>query len=152
MLYASDFAWWREHNGCPEFAGTKVTSAAAVRTEPWGVRYIQRMGNALVPERRDQIGAGRHSGFAALNLTVHTRPRKILMVGFDLTLANGTHWHGDHGGRLHNPRESNLPLWRQSVDDAAKIIARLGIVAINCSPVSTLKNYPKMSFEEALKA
>lgn len=130
-----------------------MTSAAAVRSEPgWNVRYIQRAGNRLIVDRRDQIGAGRHSGFAALNLTVHTHPRKILLVGFDLTLAHGVHWHGRHGGRLHNPRESNLGLWRQSVDDAAKEIARLGIMAINCSAVSTLKNYPKMRFEEAMAA
>ena len=35
---------------------------------------------------------------------------------------------------------------------AASPIARLGIRTINCSPVSTLKNFPIMAFEEALAA
>jgi hypothetical protein len=74
---------------------------------------------------------------------------KIILVGYDMTIAHGVHWHGRHEG-LNNPTERNVDRWRRCIDATAEVIAALGIQCINVSPISALHNYPKMSLEEAL--
>ena len=40
--------------------------------------------------------------------------------------------------------------WRRVVDAAAKAAEEQGVEVLNCSPVSALRNYPKVDFAEAL--
>lgn len=154
MLYAGDHAWWKAHEGCPEFGGLKFSAAFRTGQEPWGVRVMRcnQGRRTLVADRTDEIGWGYCSGFGGINLAAHARPAKVILVGYDLSLDHGVHWHGLHGGRLNNPQPNNLAKWRGTIDGAAAALAALSIEVINASPVSTLKNYPKMSFEEAMEA
>lgn len=78
------------------------------------------------------------------------QPEKIILVGFDMRLDLGIHWHGRHK-ELNNPVTGNVERWRRVIDDASETIAALGIRALNVSPVSALQAYPKMSLSEALK-
>ena len=95
------------------------------------------------------VGWAGNSGFHCLNLAVQLMAAKIVLVGFDMTVAHGLHWHGRHEG-LNNPTERNVVRWRRCIDDAAEVIDALGIQCINASPISALQNYPKMSLGEAL--
>jgi hypothetical protein len=96
------------------------------------------------------VGWAGNSGFHCLNLAVQMMPVKIILVGFDMTLAHGLHWHGRHPSGLNNPSDRNVDRWRRCVDAAAEVIAALGIKVINVSPISALQNYPKMSLQEAM--
>ena len=78
------------------------------------------------------------------------RPSKIILVGYDMSVDHGLHWHGRHARGLNNPSRPNVARWRRVVDGAAEAIAGMGIPVLNCSPISALENYPKMSLEEAL--
>lgn len=95
------------------------------------------------------MGWGGNSGFHALNLAVQFGVSKIILVGFDMSLDHGVHWHGKHVG-LNNPTVRNVDRWRRCIDAAAEPIEALGITVVNTSPVSALQNYPKMSLAEAL--
>lgn len=68
-----------------------------------------------------------------------------------MRIDRGLHWHGKHGKGLNNPMEKNVERWRRAIDGVAPILAALGIKAANCSAVSALAAYPKMSLEEALQ-
>src|SRR5262245_16545450 len=97
------------------------------------------------------VGAGGNSGSQCLNLAVQFRPKLILLVGFDMRIDLGEHWHPRHYPPLSNPHPNdNLPRWRKAIDGVAADLSALGVRVINCSPVSALKAYPKMSIEEAL--
>lgn len=152
-LYAGDYAWWAAAGGCPEFPGLKVSIDRRACDE-WGLRRLEcsRADDRLEVSRLGTVGWGGNSGFGALNFVAQLRPRKILLVGYDMTLAAGSHWHGPHGDGLTNPKAGNVERWRRCIDAAAKQIAEMGVAVINCSPVSALRRYPKMSLAEALEA
>jgi hypothetical protein len=67
-----------------------------------------------------------------------------------MQIDGGTHWHGDHGRGLSNPIARNVERWRRVIDDAAPILAGMGIRVLNASTVSALRNYPRIDLLEAL--
>jgi sugar phosphate isomerase/epimerase len=104
----------------------------------------------LVTDRVGEVGWGGNSGFQALNLAVQFGARKIVLVGFDLNLDQGVHWHGPHPGRLNNPTRDSLARWARVLDAQAPLLERLGVEVVNASPASALTKFRKVPFEEAL--
>lgn len=96
------------------------------------------------------IGWGGNSGFHALNLAVQFGVKSIALVGYDMRCDRGLHWHGKHVQGLNNPTSGNVERWRRVTDEAAPVLAALGVRVVNCSPISALVNYPKMTLSEAL--
>lgn len=94
---------------------------------------------------------GGNSGFQALNLAVQFGAKKVILVGFDMRIDRGVHWHGRHPGHLNNPREANFVKWREAFNESAPTLADMGVTVINASPVSALTAFPILSFEEALE-
>ncbi|KFB10339.1 hypothetical protein [Nitratireductor basaltis] len=155
ILFACDDAWWRKHHHeLDGFAGLKLTvdQNAAKRFEDVNLVDCRKPDDRLVLEPINTVGWGGNSGFHALNLAVQFGCRKIILVGYDMNLLGGLHWHGAHPEGLNNPKAGNVERWRRAVDNAWKVIEPLGIQVINCSPVSSLRNYPKMKLHEALAA
>lgn len=97
------------------------------------------------------LGWGGNGGFHALNLAVQFGAKRIVLVGYDMRCDLGLHWHGKHPTGLNNPTPRNVERWRRVIDEAAPILAALGVTVINASPVSMLTAYPKMSLSEALE-
>lgn len=154
VLYGCDFAWWRSVGGCPEFGGLKLSQDVRAVRESWGIkRVLLRRGfNCIEFDQIGTLGWGSNSGFHCLNLAIQFGCKKIVLVGYDMRLDGGVHWHGCHPRGLNNPRPNNIEIFRSAVDGVAKSIAVRGIQVINCSPVSALENYPKMTLAEALAA
>lgn len=78
-------------------------------------------------------------------------PGKIVLVGFDMRLDLGVHWHGKHERGLNNPHQGHVDRWRSVLDSVSQVFERLGVKVINTSMVSALTAYPKMSLPEALE-
>lgn len=153
ILFGCDYAWWRCVDGCRDFEGLKLsTEAKASGTKPWKIKPVglNRGSDAMEFKKLGTVGWGGNSGFHCYNLAVQFGCKKIIFVGYDMTVAHGEHWHGRHPKGLNNPSAGNVERWRRAVDAPAEKVAALGIKVINCSPVSRLRNYPKMSIEEAL--
>lgn len=110
-----------------------------------------RRSEKLIVDRPGTVGWGGNSGFHALNLAVQFGARKIILVGFDMHLQAGHHWHGKHPQGLNNPTDRNVGRWRRTFDAAAPQLETLGAAVVNTSPISALSNYPKMSLEDALE-
>lgn len=145
VLYACDGAWWRKHRGAPEFGGLKVTYEAAAAAQFDLMRAEISWPDDVILTDGRMIGNGGNGGFQALNLALNWRARRILLVGYDMTLRRGVHWHGEHEHGLNNPREHNIRRWlsaRWTVPD--------GVEVINCCQESGLDAFPKMSFEQAI--
>lgn len=99
-------------------------------------------------EQQGQVGDGGNSGFQCLNLVAQMAPQRIVLVGFDMRLDKGVHWHGWHEGHLGNPRNSKLPRWRRALDGAAALLTARGVEVLNASPVSTLTAYEMCDIEK----
>lgn len=160
LLYAADGVWWRHHAGAAGFAGQRVTVDKGAAAE-FGLSLASigrpppkdgsaRSGQMLF-DRFGVLGDGGNSGFQAVNLAAQAGARRIILLGFDMTLAAGVHWHGRHPAGLNNPTAQNLARWRRHMDEAAPTLAALGIEVINASMSSALTAYPKMSLEDALQ-
>lgn len=153
VLYACDSAWWQKEDGAMSFKGLKLTIDRRSSVHPdWNVHKVwcDKNSDQLVTDAFNKVGWGGNSGFGAINLAVQFCVKKIILVGFDMTIEHGTHWHGDHVGYLHNPTNRSAERWRRAIDRVAPRIAAVGIEVLNCSPVSRLANYVKTSFEEAI--
>lgn len=152
VWYGCDFEWWKSVGGGVDFAGLKLSVDRRATREQWGIMKVdcRRSDDRLFLDPLNTIGWAGNSGFHCLNLAVQFGCKKIILVGFDMTVEQGLHWHGEHPAGLNNPKRGNVARWRRATDNAAKVIAGAGVTVINCSPVSALENYPKMGFEEAL--
>lgn len=163
-LYACDGAWWLAHGGVPGFHGLKVSLDIKER-DSRGSALDMREAAALYPDirrcpsirsetmvfdHRGAIGWGGNSGFQAINWCAHLGVSTMVLIGFDMSRDAGSHWHGDHGGRLHNPSVADLDRYRSAVDGASHALQVRGVRVVNVSATSSLRNYEKLTFEEAL--
>lgn len=153
LLYACDGEWWLKNNGLPAFGGLKLTQDA--RPE---VQALPGLHRVTLKETREEIltdepgviGCARNSGFQMVNLAAQLGVARIVLVGFDMRVDLGVHWHADHNGGLTNPTAPTVVKWRRSLDAAAPKLRALGIEVLNASPDSALLAYPKMTLTEAL--
>lgn len=152
-LYAADGTWWRDHYDRLEpggFAGLKLTQDAGTAVRRADVFLLDlKHVHRLLFERPGEIGSGGNSGFQALNAALQFGARDIALVGFDLALDRGLHWHADHKGT--NPSAKSLAEWRDRLDAAAPLLRSIGARVVNCAPHSALTAYPKASLQEFLE-
>lgn len=155
-LYGCDRSWWIANEGAPEFKGLKFSASPAACAAYKDVRKVRLKSGAQI--LNGEIGTiacglrsgGGHSGFHALNLAVQFGAKRILLVGFDMTLANGAHWTDDYRG-VEAPNAGRVESWRVAMDGCAAQFRDLGIEVVNCSAVSALTAYPKVTLADALK-
>ncbi|AGH31377.1 hypothetical protein TVVG_00028 [Tetraselmis viridis virus SI1] len=107
---------------------------------------------AFLFDRPGHIGWGYNSGFGAMNLAMQFGATRLLLVGFDLTMVRGIHWHGKHPPGLNNPKQAGVERWRRILDDQADYLATRGIEVIVASGPSALVNYPRQDLMEAIDA
>lgn len=153
LLYGCDDHWWMYHRGVPQFSGMKAS---------YGQKAVQQFGakKVLIDSAHAKllfgevgtVGWGGNSGFHALNLAAQFGSTSIILVGFDFRVDKGQHFFGAHAYGKQRPNQKSAEGWRQVLDGEAATLSKRGITVINCSPVSALKAFPKMSFEEALDA
>lgn len=135
----------------PGFKGLKVTQDVVACQKFPDLRKVE-----LDPEVHRMraepgfIGSGKNGGFQAWNLAVQFGARRIVLVGFDVRLDTGVHWHGLHQGKLRNPAQSVVSKWREYLDGAADDLRGIGVDVVNASADSLLTAYRKMPLNEAL--
>jgi hypothetical protein len=152
ILYCCDLAFWRNYKDAVKFAGLKLSHDQTACRE-YRLHHIaieQVGGNELLVERPSYVGAGGNSAFQALNLAVQFGATGIMMIGVDCTLEHGDHWHGRHPMPMCNPAQSNVDRWIIAFEGAAPRLRALDVDVVNCSPVSKLTQYPKVTIAEAL--
>lgn len=141
VLFACDYRWWVGTTGWKDLPAIKMTVDRRA-VEKYGLTYVHAMrpDDRLYLEPKGTVGWGGNSGFHALNLAVQFGAARIALVGYDMQIRDGLHWHGAHPSGLNNPKAQNVERWRRAVDNAAKVIPE-GVEVVNCSRVSALKNY-----------
>lgn len=152
MLYACDRAYWRASSALADFQGLKVTGSSSAQKEfpELELVNVERRTDLVRFNEWASVGDGGNSGFQALNLVLQMGATRVVLVGFDLSLERGVHWHGRHGAGLNNPREESILRWRRGFEASAPMLAELGIEVYNASPHSALEAFPKRSLEELI--
>lgn len=83
-----------------------------------------------------------NSGYGALNLAYHFRPKKILLLGIDGTV-----------GYFYSNDKANRPLTYLPImfESAKPQLDKAGITVINGSPNSQITTYPRYTIESAIE-
>lgn len=151
ILYGCDGAWWRKYEGVPEFKGLKITLHNGVATH-FNLKLVSEVKSRfdLIIDHPGCVGSGGNSGFHSVNLAVQFGCKKIILVGYDMSLDQGFHWFGKHPSGMNNPGATSLDRWRERLDNVSKQLKGLGITVINTSLKSALRNYKKQSLIDAL--
>lgn len=130
-VYAMDSAWWRANfRKAMTFCGAKFSS----RTIP-GVKKVW-------------INAG-NSGAGAIRLAIQMGAKKVVLLGYDCSVKNGSHWHGDHE-ITKNPDPAKCEKWQEHFQELAKDAADRGVEVVNCSRETDLRAFRRGVLEEEL--
>lgn len=152
MLFACDHKWWLMTKGWQDFAGLKVTIDKGA-SKKYDLHYVHCLkgDDRIQLEPKGVVGWGGNSGFHCLNLAIQFKAKRVLLVGYDMRVDKGVHWHGNHPNGMHNPTIGTVSRWRRAVDGAARVAKSEGVEVLNCSPISELQSYPKVDFAEAIQ-
>jgi hypothetical protein len=137
IIYAGDFTWWKRNRldiSIPAERWTNNTQAARM----YGIN-LHRVRRSL------------NSGLRAIQLAIEFGAKTILLLGFDATVKDGIHWHGEHK-ETRNPDANRCRVWKNQFRNAEVAGAFHSVEIINCSRVSELENFKKMDLGEALES
>jgi hypothetical protein len=113
-----------------------------------GCTYLRRTGIFGLDDNRDNVH-GNNSGAHALNLIANMKPKRILLLGFDMCHINKkSHWHDLQTLPVHRDIYTNSFI--PCIESMAKPLADRNIEVINCSIESRLLCFPKIVVEKYL--
>lgn len=158
VLYAADGKWWEKNREAWNLNLLKITSSSVRLIKPVALHRVKVITtndpverNQLIFEPKGTLGSGGNSGFQVINLVIQFGAKFILLVGFDMTLKMGYHWHKDHGQGFFKPTKLQVEEWRKNLDSQAGVLHDHGIKIINTSMESALRNYPKVPLIDILE-
>ena len=137
-IFAADFTWWDHYHE------SLVTSA-----ERWtqSKRAHARFGVKLfTPTESGPFNSGQR----AIQLAAYLGARRVILLGYDCSLANGTHWHGRHPATMHNPVPREVIRWYTDFSSLVSLLPDVEI--INASRYTALTCFPRSTIEAALNA
>lgn len=137
-LFAADCDWWDKYHGTLQTDAIFWTVSGRAQLR-YGINLFQ-------PPDCDTFNSGQR----AIQLAAHLSAQRIILLGYDCSLENGTHWHGDHPAGLKNPDVNTTARWIEEFSRTAKSLSDLEI--INCSRQTTLTCFPRLTIEAALNA
>ncbi|MGU3521563.1 hypothetical protein ACLBW2_00450 [Enterobacteriaceae bacterium C23F] len=136
-IYAGDLRWWDANY-----------SRLPPKAELWTCNYRahKRYGlNLFETDTRWSFNSGQRAILFAVSLGA----KNIILLGFDCSVAGGSHWHGDHVG-LDNPDAESVARWRgEFANTARSLTGKVNI--INSSRQTALKCFRRLGLDEALR-
>jgi len=158
MVFFGDSAFFLKHmDGLAEFKGLKVSCASNVASHDW-VKYTPKDGkhNKGITKQPHLVSWNGNSGAAAISVAVHTGAKRVILLGFDMSLGDikNQHWHDvyERGPAVTEKRLKKLPFNRHLRGFAGikRDADTMGVEILNCSPNSTIKEFRKVTLEELL--
>ncbi|WP_431625503.1 hypothetical protein [Enterobacter asburiae] len=135
-IYAGDLRWWDVN-----------IPALPDGPERWSCnrRAHTRYGVNLFPT--DTSGTF-NSGQRAILFAQWLGAKRIILLGFDCSISNGSHWHGDHTA-LDNPTAANVKRWH---GEFSRVAAQLrgSVQIINSSRQTALNCFRRLPLEAAI--
>jgi len=122
-----------------------------LENRPWGIELNLLGGEGFSFDLEAGIYSGYTVSYFALQIAVYMGFEKIFYLGLDLKHdENRTHFFGmDY--RTRNHENTEFPRMIKMLNYGAEAISSTQIKVFNCSPISKLDCFPKISFNEALK-
>jgi hypothetical protein len=134
IVFAQDAAWWRHH-------GERVPAHAERWTGcPPAVEEFPDL-NLLVQRSR-----ANNSGALAIELAHQLGAQRILLLGYDCSIDNGVHWHGQHE-KTDNPDNTAVRRWHGEFASVAQVV---DCEVLNCSRTTALECFTRAELTAVL--
>lgn len=125
-IYGGDLAWWDAYGSEIDIKAEKWTC-----TRQAAVKHDLNMHTAY---------GAYNSGMRAIQLAMEQGASKIILLGYDCSVENGTHWHGDHR-KTQNPDALKCKKWMAQFHQIALIAKAMKVDVVNCSRKTAMKCY-----------
>lgn len=135
-LFAADCNWWDKYHGTLKTVAKRWTVSGRAHLR-YGVNLFRAPDN-------DSFNSGQR----AIQLAVHLGATRIILLGYDCSLEEGTHWHGNHPDSLKNPDDESIQRWQGEFQRLADGLRSVSI--INCSRQTALTCFSRAAPEEVL--
>jgi len=152
ILYFCDVRWWNWHGerASRQFEGRYIVTASQLLDDPRG-RLLKLTGATGLEKDPSGLRHGSNSGYQVINLAYHLGVKRIVLLGYDMHVKNGTHWHPGHPSTKPDMygkslSDAMLPKFDSLVDP----LKEAGVEVINATPGSALRCWPIRSLKEAL--
>ena len=159
MVFFGDKGFFlTQQKGLGEFPGLKVACHPTMDDIPW-VKNLERdrKRRGGISDNPGTVCWNKNSGAAAISVAANAGAKRIILLGFDMKLADdkGQHWHDIYGKRGREPKKGKpimLPFDRhlRGFPEIAKDAKHRGIEIINVSPDSAITCFRKATVEEVL--
>lgn len=157
ILFFGDCGWYNVHRqALIDFPRIKITSChnrTFDKKENIKVLERDKTHKKGISSNKSKVSWNTNSGAAAISVAAHLGIKRIILLGFDMSLDNHSkysHFHGSHRkpeqGIKSPPFKRHLLGFPAISEDAKK----MGIEIINASPKSTINVFPRVSVKELL--
>lgn len=159
MVFFGDKSFFLSHEkGLRAFPGIKVSCHEYVDNNGWCKFLLKDTSHrvGISPNQR-MVSWNNNSGAAAISLAVHTGAKRIILLGFDMTLDSGKqHWHSlypNSANNQNNRRVVATPFKRHLLGfpAIAADAERMGVEILNASPDSAIQCFRKVTVKELMK-
>lgn len=138
VIYAADKVWWDANIDSIDIPARKVayTRHAAAKH---GIEHHKSGAGPVVC-----------SGLRAIQWAMQEGATRIILLGFDCSVDNGTHWHGDHE-LTGNPCKRKVRTWIPHFNVLALQAKHKGVEILNCSRDTALTCFDRVDLKDALR-
>ncbi|PSJ55766.1 hypothetical protein [Pseudaminobacter soli (ex Li et al. 2025)] len=143
VLFFADGRWYDRFKPMG-FSGLCVTTGSV--SDP-AVVHLAKVAPTRLATLRGELALNRSSVTGAINLAVHFGAGKIVLLGVDGKFVDGRR----HGHDDEYPWHYVARSYEDQTAEFRQVAPSIPVPVINCSPVSNLKVWPRMSLAEALK-
>lgn len=126
-----------------------IKVAANKGTYPAPVQKVAVTGRKGFDDRPNHIRSGNNSGYGAINWVAHRRPRRLILLGYDMAYRDGDSHYHDGYGVVHYEKtltDKMLPYF----EGLREPLRARGIEVVNASRDSRITVWPRVSIDEAL--
>lgn len=138
-VYAGDAKWWQAYRFSIKTEKAEFWTCSVGASAKFGLKLHQ-----------GRIGAY-NSGLRAVEFGMSLGFKRIGLLGYDCSIKNGLHWHGEHTfDAAGNPTQEKILKWRKQFENVATRANMSGVKILNCSRQTELECFDRISLEEAL--
>lgn len=142
VIYAGDAQWWDHHYA--------TINAMKLTAELWSCsQSICDTHREINYFRVSQKNMGWNSGMRAIELAASFGAETILLLGYDVSIKHGVHWHGPHRS-TKNPDSDRCRKWHEQFARTSAKLKQSGIKVINVSRYTELRCFPINRLEDEL--
>lgn len=157
--FFGDYNWYLIHRAAlASWPNLKVSCAVRIGSSSYeGVKYIERDNKHTsgISTNVSAVSWNNNSGTAAISLAHHFGVKRVLLLGFDMTVGNGnaSHWHGPHRQEPNKDIKHRLSSFNRHLKGfpmVARDASLLKMEILNVSQTSVVQEFRKVTLDEVL--